>query len=306
MIHTITLNPSIDLTVRVNRLQHGEAHQLAEPLEDAGGKGMNVARALHQLGVPVTSWAFLGGVRGKRWLDLAGREDIPIEVVELAGETRQNIKIFEEAQRHQTDLNFAGLEFEEKACAEFLERLRRKLQPGDTVILAGSTLRGIPFSWWSDLSGVVQSSDSKLIVDMAGPGLIQVAKCNPFLVKINREEFNDWYGLSMVSLNEVFVALQNRESIQSHLVVTDRAAGALLWTTKRRFFRVGALKVEVEGTVGAGDAFLAGLVTAWGEKEGDWENAMRWGIAASAAAVELPGTRFGTRDRVIELVKRVG
>jgi 1-phosphofructokinase len=304
VIHTITLNPSIDLTIRLERINFGEAHQLADPLEDPGGKGMNVARALEQLEMPVTSWVFLAGGRGRRWMDLAQSGQIALEPVWLEGETRQNIKIFEDGARRQTDLNFAGAEFQGEVCMEFLMRLRNRLLPGDIVIVAGSTLRGTPFSWWSDLAEVVQSKDCHLIVDMTGPGLIQIAKCNPWLIKINRDEFNDWFGLGTVSLNEMFVALQNRESLPFHLVVTDGPNGALLWTTKRHFYKVPTIKVEVRGTVGAGDAFLAGCLAGWSVAEGDWENAMRWGSAAASGAVELAGTRFPSKQRVIELLRR--
>jgi 1-phosphofructokinase len=305
LIHTITLNPSIDLTVRLDRIRMGEAQQLAEPLEDPAGKGMNVARALQRLGIPVTAWVFLGGERGKRWIELAQDKQSGIESIWLQTETRQNIKIFEEGPSRQTDLNFPGSEFEAEMCGRFLERLSKTLTPNDIVVLAGSQLRGTPYSWWTDIVERVQAKGCRLVVDMTGPGLMQIAKCSPWLIKINRQEFNEWYGLATVSLNEVFVSLQNRESILSHLVVTDGPGGALLWTTQRHFYKVPAIKVDVAGTVGAGDAFTAGLLAGWLEVGEDWENAMRWGIATASGAVELPGTRFPSSDRIRELLRRL-
>lgn len=302
MIHTITLNPSIDLTVRLDRISLGEMHALAEPLEDPAGKGMNASIALRQLETQVVAWVFLGGERGRRWMRLAAAKEVEVEPVWLTAETRQNIKVFEEEVHRQTDFNFPGSPFEEEVCQGFLERLGDRLLPGDTVALAGSPLRGTPFSWWSELTHAIHKHDSHLVVDMSGSALLQVAKCNPWLIKINRDEFNDWFGLSAVSLNEVFSSLQNRESLASHLVVTDGPHGALLWTTQRQFVRVPGAKVKVQGTVGAGDAFLAGWLTAWLEREGDWENAMRWGICTSGGAVELPGTRFPNRKRVLEIL----
>jgi len=304
LIHTISLNPSIDLTVRLDRINLGQMHALAEPLEDPAGKGMNAAIALRQLKTPVVAWVFLGGERGKRWMRLAANKEVEIEPVWLNTETRQNIKVFEEEVHRQTDFNFPGSPFEEEVCRTFLKRLGDRLQTGDTVALAGSTLRGIPYSWWNDLAQTVHAHASRLVVDMSGPSLLQVAKCHPWLIKINRDEFNDWYGLAAISLNEVFTSLQSRESLTSHLVITDGPHGALLWTTQRNFMRVPGAKVLVQGTVGAGDAFLAGLLTALSEREGDWENALRWGICTSAGAVELPGTRFPERKRVLELLAR--
>jgi 1-phosphofructokinase len=304
MIHTITLNPSIDMTVRLERIRLGEAHALGEPLEDPGGKGMNAAIALRQLEMPVVAWVFLGGECGKRWIKLAQDQGVTLEPIWLESETRQNIKVFEEGAKRQTDFNFPGAPFEEKTCQEFLRRLSIRLLPRDFVVLAGSTLRGTPFSWWAELAQTIQAKECHLVVDMTGPGLQQIAKCAPWLIKINRDEFNDWYGLGTVSLNEVFASLQNRESLESHLIVTDGPHGALLWTIQRFFTKVPPIKVKVEGTVGAGDAFLAGWLTGWSRKEGDWEHAMRWGIATSAGAVELAGTRFPKLRRVQELLKK--
>ncbi len=302
LIHTITLNPSIDVTIRLDRITLGQTHALAEPIEDPAGKGMNASIALRQLETPVVAWVFLGGERGKRWMSLATEQGVEIEPVWLSAETRQNVKVFEESMHRQTDFNFPGAPFEEQACRDFLKRLGQRLTPGDWVVLAGSTLRGTPFSWWSDVAAKVHERECRLVVDMSGTALIQAAKCSPWLIKINRDEFNDWFGLSAVSLNEVFASLQNRESLASHLIITDGPHGALLWTTQRHFAKVPGAKVKVQGTVGAGDAFLAGWLTAWTELEGEWENALRWGICTSAGAVELPGTRFPKRQRVMELL----
>ena len=303
MIHTVTLNPSIDVTVQMDRLKVGEVQQLANPTEDPGGKGMNVARALDGLDKPVIAWVFLGGDRGKRWQEAAETADVPLEIITLSTETRQNIKLSEEGANRETELNFQGADYEESVCKDFVGRLSEQIVQGNLVVVAGSPLKGTPFEFWDDLATSIRAKGGILIADMSGPGLIQIAKTFPFLIKINREEFNDWFGLACVSLNEVYVALQNRESLESHLLVTDGPAGTLAWTKRRNVYRQPAAKVKVAGTVGAGDAYLAGFLAEWDAGGEDWESAMRWGSATAAGAIELEGIRFAKAKRVNELLK---
>jgi 2-dehydro-3-deoxygluconokinase len=89
------------------------------------------------------------------------------------------------------------------------------------------------------------------------------------------------------------------------LVVTDGSEGSTGWTLEGKCFHVKPPSVAVRGTVGAGDAFTAGWLAGWIEGNEDWSRAMKWGNAVAAGAVELPGTSFPVRERVLELVREV-
>jgi len=306
MIHTLTLSPCIDLTLSVrNRLRLGEAQRLEAPLEFAGGKGVNVSCALHMLGLSTSAWVFLGGDRGKRWENLSKDLGIEIETVLVASETRQNIKIFEEGLSRQTDLNTPGPVFEEKAWSAFLDRLRNRLAPGDILVLAGSIFQDPPKDWAERLSQTVRSSGAKMVVDTSGTPLAQLAHTSPWAVKVNRLEFDEWQGADYPTLAGVADFLTEKGFDDCHLVVTDGSSGALGWSKRKEAFPVGAPAVQVGGTVGAGDAFTAGWLAGWLEKEGDWPHAMRMGAAVAAGAVELPGTSFPSIERVGEILRQI-
>lgn len=305
MIHTVTFNPSIDVTIRLKRIIFGQAHVLEPPLEDAGGKGMNAARALQELGMPVTAWAFIAGRRGEHWLKLATRSGIPLYPAWLEGETRQNFKIFEEDLSRQTDLNFPGVLFDQKACQNFLHQIGESLNPGDIVVLAGSVLQETPPVFWKKLAEAVQGCQAMLVVDMAGQALREIAKWDPWLVKINREEFNEWMGKDFRDLAAIQEFLEKSNLLlSSHLVVTDGPHGALLKSREGSCVVINAPKVKVEGTVGAGDAFLAGLLTGWIGSSGIWQEAMRWGMATATGAVMMAGTRFPDRESVEAILEK--
>lgn len=304
MIHTVTFNPSIDVTLRLKRIHFGQAHVLEPPIEDAGGKGMNAARALKELKVPVTAWAFIGGNRGDRWQKLAHESNIPLLLSRIGGETRQNFKIFEEDFSRQTDLNFPGEPFNQRVCQGFVRKMGMKLSTEDFVVLAGSTLQQTPPAFWKKLAHTVHGLNAHLVVDMAGEALREIAQWEPWLVKINREEFCEWMGKDLVDLPAVkdFLSYPN-DILRSHLVVTDGPHGGLLRTLDGEFIQIPAPKVQVEGTVGAGDAFLAGLLSGWIHSQGNWREAMRWGMATATGAVMLVGTRFPSRERVEEILQ---
>lgn len=302
MIHTLTLNPGIDLSLEFDELLPGEVQRPTTVREQPGGKGMNVALALTKLEVPAKAWVLLGGPMGEKWKSLAARTSADFEAIEMTGETRQNIKIFETGSGRQTDMNLPGPDFEEPAFDHLLSGLVRELKENDVVVAAGSSLPQTPVEAWVRLGKIVRGNGARLAMDTTGEVLNHLDEIQPWLVKLNLDELNDWRKTdhrSLEDLQDDVGALPRGP----HFIVTDGPAGALAASRDGVRERTGSRRVEVvRGTVGAGDAFTAGFLCAWEEKEGGWRNALAWGAAVAAGAVELPGTAFPTRERVLEIL----
>ena len=66
MIVTVTLNAALDRTLSVPSFRLGRRHRSVEQTTMAGGKGVNVARALKTLGQPVIATGVAGGYTGTR------------------------------------------------------------------------------------------------------------------------------------------------------------------------------------------------------------------------------------------------
>lgn len=301
MIHTLTMNPGIDLSLELNELLLGEVQRPNLATEQAGGKGMNVARALTRLQVPAKAWVLVGGPMGEKWKSIASQTETPFEAVTMTGETRQNIKIFESGLGRQTDLNLPGPEFDSTAFDHLLSSLVREVKENDTVVAAGSSLPATPMEAWIRLGKVIRGNSARLAMDTTGEVLNHLEEIQPWLVKLNLDELNDWRKTDYRSLEELE---DNVEALPRgpHYIVTDGGEGALAASSGGVCERTGSHRVVVRGTVGAGDAFTAGFLCAWEEKEGGWRNALAWGAAVAAGAVELPGTAFPTRERVLELL----
>jgi 1-phosphofructokinase len=302
MIHTLTFNPSIDVSLQLDRLRLGEAQRLPDPEEFPGGKGVNVTRALTQLGHENVAWVFLGGFRGTKWERLAGSLGVDIRRIDLLGETRQNIKIFESAESRQTDLNLPGPLYEEKPFHQFLEIFPKLLTAGDYVVLAGSGLPQTPVGFWIDLSRAIEEREARLIVDTTGAPLRALVEGRPWMIKLNREEYSELVGRDLPNLREIVQDHRDHERFTgSHLLITDGPRGSLGIDRNSDVCQRPGLEVEVAGTVGAGDAATAGFLAGWIESKESWIEAVAMANATAAGAVELPGTQFPSRQRVLEL-----
>ncbi len=301
MIHTITFNPGIDVTLRLDELRTGMVLRPSDVTEQAGGKGMNVSVALSRLQVPSKAWVLVGGPRGEKWKSLTESFEFEIETIELPGETRQNIKIFEMDHERQTDLNLMGPPFDRESFNRLLSGLTRDVKQNDFVVVAGSALPNTPAEVWTRLGKILRANDGYLVVDSSGSVLEYMAECKPWMVKINLDEFNTWKKRSYPDLDAVVEGDENLE-LPHHLLLTDGNRGALGISSEGTYERVRSIPVNVQGTVGAGDAFTAGFLAAWQEQQYGWRNALAWGNATAAGAVELPGTDFPSRERVLQIL----
>lgn len=304
MIHTITFAPAVDLTIRLDSLNPGAIHCPVEALYDPGGKGMNVSSALQQLGVESIAWTILGGFHGERWAALAQATGIPIRAIRQTHETRQNVKLFETGPQRQSDLNFPGPDFNEDIANQLLDQLRSELAAGDWVVIAGRGMRNTPALWWQTMASVIRDHQARMVVDITMPDLACLAGEHPFLIKINCAEYSQWRGVDCPDWSAVREhATTHRVVSSDYLVITDGPAGVWAMSQSGQEVHVPSPAVEVAGCVGAGDACLAGMLAGWQQGETQLEPICRWGVATASAAVELSGTRFGSRDRVQSLLE---
>src|SRR6185503_14101238 len=91
MILTITPNPALDYTVRVDAFELGRRAKYRDPRIDPAGKGINVARMVRRLGEPTLALGFAAGPTGDLLRQGLDREGVPHEFVSVDGLTRINV-----------------------------------------------------------------------------------------------------------------------------------------------------------------------------------------------------------------------
>ena len=302
MIVTVTLNPSLDRTIEVDRLARGCVQRVTAARLDPGGKGVNVARALLANSVPALAVLPVAGAEGDQLVALLKQEGVDGAVVPVLGRTRSNIAIAE-ADGAVTKLNEPGASL----SADDLEVLAGKVLavavPGTWVVLCGSLPPGLQDDAYAILTHRFVTAGLRVAVDSSGPALRAAVAAGPELVKPNADELAEAVGRPLHSRSAVVDAARELQQLGARTVLVSLGSdGAILVD---EFVVAGESPVdEPRSTVGAGDALLAGFLA--GRSSGmsrreAFAEALAWG----AAAVRLPGTRMPGPDDIDRAVVRI-
>lgn len=284
-ILSLTLNPALDLTVRLARLEPGEVNRSDAMLTHAAGKGVNVAQVLADLGHQVTVGGFLGEDNPQAFEALIARRGFADAFIRVPGETRSNIKIAEQDGRI-TDINAPGPWVSEQAQQALLDQLTRIAPGHDAVVVAGSLPRGVSPQWLQDLLAQLKKLGLKVALDTSGEALRAGLRAGPWLVKPNTEELADALANATDAVSQL-----HRQGVE-HVVVSDGAAG-VSWYSSGATLHATPPKVTVASTVGAGDSLLAGMLHGLLSGEAP-EQTLRRATAIAAMAVTQIG--FGISD----------
>ena len=284
-ILSLTLNPALDLTVRLPRLEPGEVNRSDTVLTHAAGKGVNVAQVLADLGHQVTVGGFLGEDNPQAFEALIARRGFADAFIRVPGETRSNIKIAEQDGR-VTDINAPGPLVSGQAQQALLDQLTRIAPGHDAVVVAGSLPRGVTPQWLHGVLVQLKHLGLKVALDTSGEALRAGLQAGPWLVKPNTEELADALDNAADAISQL-----HQQGVE-HVVVSDGAAG-VSWYSSGATLHATPPKVAVASTVGAGDSLLAGMLHGLLSGEAP-EHTLRRATAIAAMAVTQIG--FGISD----------
>jgi 1-phosphofructokinase len=289
VIVTVTLNPSLDRTLEVERLERGAVLRTSSPTLEAGGKGVNVTRALTANGIPSIAVLPVGGGEGAELSDLLQKAGVSARFVPIAGRTRSNITIAETGGRI-TKLNEPGPAISAEELAALTTVIAAAVSAGDWVVISGSMPPELSAEQLQALAGSLADRDVNLAMDTSGDALVASLAARPRLIKPNRAELAEVSGRSLGSISEVIAAAKGVQDKGVELVLVSLGAdGAVL--VGPAGVLVGESRVDrPRSTVGAGDSFLAGFLSRFSADETDVESALLEALAWGAAAASLPGT----------------
>lgn len=291
-ILTLTLNPALDLTVRLARLEPGEVNRSETLLTHAAGKGVNVAQVLADLGHQLTVGGFLGADNPQAFDALIARRGFADAFIRVPGETRSNIKIAEQDGR-VTDINAPGPQVSEQAQQALLNQLTLIAPGHDAVVVAGSLPRGVSAQWLHAVLVQLKGLGLKVALDTSGEALRAGLRAGPWLVKPNTEELADALDCPTDSLEQQRQAAQRLHAQGVEHVVVSHGADGVNWFSPTLALHATPPKVSVASTVGAGDSLLAGMLHGLLSGEAP-EQTLRRATAIAAMAVTQIG--FGISD----------
>jgi 1-phosphofructokinase family hexose kinase len=311
MIVTITANPCLDKTLSVPQLHLGEIHRARMLRQELGGKGINVTRALAALGIPSKALTLVGGITGQAFKSGLAAEGFDVDFIDLEGETRQTLLIFDEQSGQYTKINETGPTLRPESIAALQARVAQLAHLNDFFVLSGSLPPGAPDDFYAALIQAVQKQGAHAILDSSGVALRAGMLAHPYGVKVNSEEAA---GLLQCSLDDHEAhcnAVQRliREYGAEVAAITRGAQGivlALKAMSPAHGRAVAAIPpaVSIHSTVAAGDSALAGML--WGLLEqGDAVEIARRAVACGTATATQEGSAVGRRALVEELMAGV-
>jgi 1-phosphofructokinase family hexose kinase len=289
MILTVTLNAAIDRTVAVPSFRQGNRHRAVEASTVAGGKGVNVARALKLLERPVIATGLAGGPTGARLMERLAEESILTDFTWIAGESRTNLAVIDPTSGEQTEINERGPEVSADELERFLEKLLYLASGARLCAIAGSLPPSVPPSFSARMVEELKALGVETIIDTEGEPLLASLRAEPAAVTPNVREAEGAVGHEFTDREDLLRGLASLVELGAGDAVITRPEGcvaSLVDTDEQRHaYEVNAPEVETVATVGSGDAFLAGFVAARYDRRSP-EECLRFAVACGAESTQ--------------------
>ncbi|MET9980435.1 1-phosphofructokinase [Streptomyces microflavus] len=289
MILTVTPNPSLDRTYELPELVRGTVLRATADRVDPGGKGVNVSRAVAAAGHRTVAVAPMGGPEGALLARLLGEHGIEAAGVPVTGSTRINITLVE-PDSTLTKINAAGPELSAAEAEDVLEAVRTRAAAADWIACCGSLPRGLPPQWYAELVARSHRAGTRIALDTSGPALTAALREGPDVIKPNAQELAEAVGRPLATVGDALKAAEELRARGVRSVLASLGAdGQLLVEASGAYFATARVET-VRSNVGAGDASLAGFLTAGGQGP----EALASAVAHGAAAVQLAGSLMPT------------
>lgn len=301
---TVTLNPALDKTIVLDYLEKGGLNRVKLIRTDPGGKGINVAKVLNNLGVKVEAVGLIAGIQGQSLLEYLHYLDINSNFHKIPGETRVNLKIYEEITNSITEVNEPGFAVSEDDMACFGKTLSNVLDRASFLVLSGSLPKGVPDDIYCKLASLAREKGVRTILDADGKALMNGIGGVPFAIKPNIYELEQLTGKKMASDGDIVQAARQLIKQGIEIVIVSMGGEGSLIVSSNEAFRVRVPSITPKSTVGAGDSMVAAFVYTVLNNQ-SLEETARFITAAGTATASKPGTEVCTLDEVLQLVNDI-
>ncbi len=265
MILTVTLNTAIDRTMAVPNFRQGNRHRSVEASTVAGGKGINVARALALLGKPVIAAGLAGGPTGQRLIEELREEAILNDLTPIAEESRINLAVVDPTSGEQTEINERGPEVTAQEIDAFLDRLDYLARGASICVLAGSLPPGVDPELYARITGELRERGVTVVLDSDGEPMRAGIRAGPSVVMPNVLEAEELVGREFEGPGDLSAGLAELLELGAGEAIVTRPEGCVAAVgepNERAFYEVSSAALEPVASVGSGDALLAGYVAA--------------------------------------------
>lgn len=304
-ILTVTLNPVIDISSTIEKLEPERKMRCEAPLYEAGGGGINVSKALRNLGANSLALFFCGGYTGQKLIDLMDKEEIESYPISIQEQTRENFSLIENSTGSQYRFVMPGPNIAHQELKKFYDALRYMDPHPDIVAISGNASPGVPVDFAANVARMGKELGFKTVVDMKGESLIKAVEAGIFFAKPNITEFRALIGDEKAGLDEIErVARRMIYNGHCEMLLISLADKGALFVSEEKVEHIRTIEVEAKSKVGAGDSMTAGVLCALSAGKSLYEAAL-YGTAAGTAAVLTPGSQLCTKEDTEEIYKKL-
>jgi 6-phosphofructokinase 2 len=290
MILCINANAALDNILFIDRFRSGETMRPTREVMGVGGKGLDSALVLRTLGAPVRAVSFAAGRNGQMLSDLLKERHVPVDFIWVSGETRVAHVIVETDFNHHSHISTSGYTVSAQDCEAFKQVICHHAQQATWAIIGGTLPGGALVSFYREIIALLHQNQVQVLIDCAGQPALASLPATPEIVKMNQDEFSQTFQNHPISQMGWLGAVREvMHRFKLHNFVLTCGRQGLLAFTPRATYLASAPQQKEVNAAGSGDAASSALTYRLSLGE-PWEAALRWAVAAGAAAVLTEGT----------------
>lgn len=304
MIYTLTLNPALDRMLSVKGIKSDDLNRITHEARYAGGKGIDVSRAIKELGGHSIALGFIGGFAGLELQGLLINEGITCDFIKIAGETRTNVAIRDEISGRQMLFSASGPQVLPQDIAAIYNKVSNLSTPPTFVVMSGSLPRGITPNIYAQLIKVVREQGGKAVLDADDEPFRLGIEETPFLIKPNVHELSRLVGRDLEDIEDIVAEARTLNKRGIEIVVVSMGARGMVVVSREVCIHCKSPDVKVLSTLGAGDSAVGGLVHSLAQGKSLREAAVI-ATAAGTGALMCPATGLCRREDVEGLLGQI-
>ena len=303
LILTVTINPSVDRNIEVDRLVFEDRAYILSRSDSAGGRGMNASRVLHSFGAKTLAIVTSGGVNGPRLEKLAAKSGFPVNVVPIHNEIRVNLTITDK-QGLAIRLNERGPMITPEELTRVENVVAKRLESASWLMLCGSIPPGVSSDFYTKLIHMARERKVKTMLDTDGDALRHGIEATPTIVSPNQPEAERLLNRALITRAQFLEAAARIKAMGAEAVMLSLGGRGVVAVNENQLLEVIPPRIDVVSPLGAGDALAAAYVWAATKKK-DFAERVRWAVAAGTASAMQPGLVFANIEQTKEVYKSV-
>jgi 1-phosphofructokinase family hexose kinase len=304
LIVTLTINPALDRNVSADRLVFEDRAYILDTRLSAGGRGINASSVINSFGGKTLAIATSGGVTGKKFEGFLSSCGFPIQVVPISHETRTNLTISDK-QGLTVKLNEFGPKIEQTELDAVTNAVEISLKGATWLMICGSLPPGVPPHFYNSLIQLAHKRKVKTLLDTDGDALLHGLEAEPTMVTPNQQEAERLLNKVLITRSHFFEAVERIHAMGSESVILSLGSRGVVAKNSEGMIEAIPPRIDAVCPIGAGDAMAAAYLWASTSNNSNFQDAVRWSVAAGTASAKLPGLAFANLEQTKEIYKHV-